>query len=271
LAEFGSDEWTEPPPGKFVKGGKRIIRPHRQRFASTCFAEFSEKLREKYSALDEQGCREVLGQIGGVTERTGVKPDAKLMEQTEPVEAWLRELEAARDEDGAFHSLCDLLEEAIDEGKDRQTLEKLAAAILRFDRGMPELLAARYNSRMEELKREARRKFAVRLTGVVLGLILLAAGVTAVVLWQMREQKLARWHRQLSAALEKDDLTAAEKLLGGIAEEEALYTSPEIQRLLAQYQQKMKAEEVRRSSFGVAMEAVSEAGVESPSTSALDR
>lgn len=272
LVEFQSADWSTSPPAKFVKGVERIIQPHRKRFARQRFDELNETLRDKYAALDEKGCREVFESIRQVSERTGAKPHGDLAEQIESVETWLLGLETERNEDSDFKERCDALEAVIDGGADRQTLEKLAAWVLRFDRGMPELLAAQVNSRLEELNRQDRRKFAFRLTSAVVALLLIAGAVTALVMWRSRVAERTRWEQQIAAALEKDDLTGAGKLLDEVTQQDAAsFQGPEIQALFHTYAKKVEAETARREDLREALAEVAKAGLDKPDTVKLNR
>jgi len=166
------------------------------------------------------------------------------------VRAWLQELQRARDEEIDFQKACDALEKAIDDNEKLGGLEKLAAAALRFDRGMPDLLAARFGSRMQELKRVAKRRFALVLTGTVLSLALVAFGVTRILSWRGRVQERGRWQDQIAQALDAGDLERAGELLSHLEKRAPeLLNSPEIKGLRARYEQGIGAEKVRRETF----------------------
>lgn len=271
LGELKSGEWLSPPV-RFIAAVERIIIPHRRRYAMARFAELASDLHEAHGRMDEQRCRFLLSQVEAVVSQTGVSPDAATEAAIEPVQTWLDQLDAAQREDAAFEAACAALELAIDENKDRLALEKLAGAVFRFERGMPELLAARFNSRMEELGRKAKRRFALTLTGVIGGVLILAGLVTAVIVWQSLSSERERWRGEIASALEKGDLEGAGRLLSGVAEKNPeVSASPEIVSLYREHQRRVQEESARREEFQGIQKAVEEKGPESPDPKALER
>ncbi|MCX5685184.1 MAG: hypothetical protein NT049_16105, partial [Planctomycetota bacterium] len=271
LAELKSSEWLYPP-SRFVAAVERIIIPHRRRYAMGRFAELISDLHEAHGRMDEQRCRFLLTQVEAVVHQTAVSPDAATEAAIEPVETWLGQLETARRDDAAFGAACAALELAIDENKDRLALEKLAGAVFRFERGMPELLAARFNSRMEELGRKSKRRFALILTGVIGGVFVLAGLVTAVIVWQSRASERERWRVEIAGALEKGDLEGAERLLSGVADKNPeVAAAPEIVALHREHEGKVQEESGRRDEFQGIQKAVEEKGPENPDPKALER
>jgi hypothetical protein len=271
LGELKSGEWLSPPV-RFIAAIERIIIPHRRRYAMARFAELTGDLHEAHGRMDEQRCRFLLSQVEAVVSQTGVSPDAATEAAIEPVQTWLDQLDAAQREDAAFEAACAALELAIDENKDRLALEKLAGAVFRFERGMPELLAARFNSRMEELGRKAKRRFALTLTGVIGGVLILAGLVTAVIVWQSLSSERERWRGEIASALEKGDLEGAGRLLAGVAEKSpAVAAAPEIEALRREHERKVQEEAGRREEFQGIQKAIEEKGAENPDPKALER
>jgi len=271
LAELKSGEWLSPP-ARFIAAVERIVIPHRRRYAMERFAELTGDLHEAHGRMDEQRCRFLLSQVEAVVSQTGVSPDAATETAIEPVETWLEQLDAGRQEDAAFEAACAALELAIDENKDRLALEKLAGPVFRFERGMPELLAARFNSRMEELGRKAKRRFALTLTGVIGGVLILAGLVTAVIVWQSRSSERERWRGEIAGALEKGDLEGTGRLLAGVAERNPeVAAAPEIEALRREHQRKVQEEAGRRDELQGIQKGVEEKGPENPDAKALER
>jgi len=198
LAELKSKDWIiKSPTHSFVSFVEKSVQPHRNQSAGARYLALSETIRDAHGAMDEATCRTLIDQWASVEAETGIAPPADCAQQVAAVRSWLDELQSLRDEEDAFNEACDALEEAIDENKELGLLEKLAATILRFDRGMPELLAARFSSRSQELKRLARRKFTFALTSTVVGLLLMAAGIATLLVWRGRVQEREGWHAQI--------------------------------------------------------------------------
>jgi len=272
LVELSSRQWQEPKPRKIQEAVQKIIVPHRQEFAEDRFAELSEQLHEAHSAMDENTCRSLFEEWQEVTEQTGVLPDEGASDRVAPVRTWLDDLDATREEDAAFESACLALEAAIDEDKDQVELERLAGEVLRFERGMPQLVAARYNSRMEELARRAKRRFVMTVTAIVCAVLIVAAGATALILWRSHVQAVNLWSEQINTAFSSDDLEGAGRLLRLLNDEPArLRNAAKIQGQRGVYEKRMRGEKQRKTDFEAAMATISEAGVETPDRPALKR
>ncbi|MEI7837789.1 MAG: hypothetical protein WCK05_15420, partial [Planctomycetota bacterium] len=202
----------------------------------------------------------------------GYGPIAELAAEAVPIGEWLAERQQGREEEEAYQQACGLLEQGIDEGLRRDQLEKLAADVLRFERGMPEILAARLASRMDELTRSIRRRFTMTVAGVILLAAGIAVGVTLWVMHYTREQNVERWRTQVSAAIKAKDARTAGQLLDSLrGQDQDVYGDPLIQDLVAGREKLIHAEKERVAEFAQCIASVSKAGVIDPDTSALTK
>ena len=270
--ELASDEWLNPPTKALLGGVADMIKPHRGNLASERYRKLVTDIRAAHGSMDEDRCRLLIELWYGVEQTTGFRPGAKLAEDVAPVEEWLEELSQAKAEDDAYDMACIALEQAIDEDHSRDNMEKFAANILRCDRGMPDLLAARFNSKMEELARVAKRKFALRLTGVIVALLMLGAGITLGILRYNKSKELARWRDQIAAAVDKGDMNAAAKLFTSLNSKAPEFAhDPDIESLRAKRDQIVKKETDRKDEFEQCMARVAKAGDEQPDEESLKR
>jgi len=270
--ELASDEWLNPPTKALLGGVADMIKPHRGNLAGERYRKLVTDIRAAHGSMDEDRCRLLIDQWYGVEQTTGFRPGAKLAEDVAPVEEWLEELSQAQAEDDAYDTACITLEQAIDEDHSRDDMEKLAANILRCDRGMPDLLAARFNSKMEELARVAKRKFALRLTGVIVALLMLGAGITLGILRYNKSKELTRWRDQIAAAVDKGDMNAAAKLLASLDSKAPEFAhDPDIESLRAKRDKIVKKEKDRKDEFEQCISRVAQAGDEQPDEESLKR
>ena len=270
--ELASDEWLNPPNRALLRGVADMIQPHRGRLAIKRYRGLVTDIRNAHGSMDEDRCRLLLDQWYGVEQATGFSPGEKLAGDVAPVEEWLEELSQAQAEEDTYDTACLTLEQAIDEDHSRDDLEKLAANILRCDRGMPDLLAARFNSKVEELARVAKRKFSLRLTGVVVALLMLGAGITLGILRYNKSKERTRWRDQIAAAVDKGDMNAADKLFDALASEAPQFAhDPDIESLRAKRDKIVKKEKDRKDEFEQCMARVSQAGEEKPDEESLKR
>ncbi|MBT3201948.1 MAG: hypothetical protein HN350_18765 [Phycisphaerales bacterium] len=229
-------------------------------------------IRNAHGAMDADRCGALIDQWYGVEQTTGFAPDAHLAAEIAPVEEWLEELSQAQAEENAYDTACLTLEQAIDDNRPRDTLEKLAADVLRCDRGMPDLLAARFNSKMEDLARGAKRKFTLRLTGVIAALIMLGIGITLGILRYNQAKDLDRWRNQIAAAIDKDDMNAATKLLDSLASDAPDFMhDPEIESLRAKRDKIVTGKKDRKDEFEQCIARVIQAGEKTPDEESLER
>jgi len=272
LAELRSREWVERPKRKLVAAIKALVLPHRRHFAAERYRALLEEIRKAHAAMDEPTCRRLAEKWLAVKDQTGVEPDAALADEFSPVQTWLDELTMERDEQAAFDSACISLEAAVEEEQALHALEKLVAEVLRFERGIPELLAARVNSRLAELRQSSRRRFVVTVVSIALIVSLVGFGVTMAVIWHTKAQEQERWQTRIVAAIDQDDLEAAGRLLDQARTSSPdVFASPEVQELRNRHAQKMAEEAVRKRGFAEAIKAVQEAGMEAPNMAALER
>ena len=270
--ELSSDEWLRKPRGKLARIVEKMIEPHSRKLAIKCYERLAEDLREAHGAMDEDRCRLLMGKWYEVEHTTGSGPTDELAEAVSPIEEWLNTLQEAYEEEDAFQRTCDALDRAIDDGVAEEQIEKFSADVLRFDRGMPDLLAARVNSRVEQIRSTARRKFALILTVVIAGLLLLGGGITLGVMYYTKEKELSRWQERIAEAIGKKDGPAAATLLAELDKASpALAGEPEIVDLRAKCAQLLKAEKDRVAEFGQCLAALEAGGIEKPDSKALER
>jgi len=271
LGELRGNPWLTPA-APAIRAIEKIAQPHRERWAQARFQEICEALREAHSEMDEARCRALLAEWQEVCDTTGVFPDEALQEAVAPVKAWLEDRETAAREDRAYQEACARLEKAIDEDAPRRKIERLATEVLRFERGMPELLAAKFHTRMEELASRARRRFALTMIGAVGGLALVAVTVILAIRWQMHQSEVAQWEQRIAKALAKDDLAAAGKLLETVRQRHPqVHAAAEIVAQRLAYEKKVEAEQVRRRAFDAISKHIEQQGPDQPDESALAR
>ena len=271
LGELGSGDWLTSPTAH-VNAVEKVAGPHRRRHAYDRFQRLLEELHQAHAEMDEDRCRSLLAEWQDVVDRTGVAPQEEMKSGVAPIRAWLGDRDAAIRTDLDFHEACAQLEKAIDDDREPQKLEQLAAEVFRFERGMPELLAAKFSTRMGELKSRSRRRFALALTGIVGGLLLLAAAVTFVVISQTRRAELEGWHGRIAAALKQGDLDSARKMLDGLRESNPdLVAAAEIVDLRVKYEKMVDAERLRSAEFEQIRQRIEERDPEDPDKTGLAR
>jgi len=246
-SQLHSTDWRVRLSEKFVKMVDQYVLDNRQRQANAQLEQIAEHIHKAHAAMDEQECQSHYDTWIQVLEKYGVEPSTELSEQIQPAIKWLTELREARNENDAFNEACLSLEQSLDEDCKVDVIEKQAAKILSFERGMPELLAARFTSKMQGLKLKRKRTFSIMITVVVGILLIITVGMAVVFSRYDQNRQLTRWQQQISSALNSNNLESAGKLLSQVKNErQKLFYAPEIQQLDSQYQQKCVLDQERK-------------------------
>ncbi len=270
LAEARSDQWLHPPTRKFIAGLEQLIAPHARREAAIEYRRLADELSRAHRAMDEALCRELMGRLREIRAQTRAEPSQELAGMMEAVGSWLDEQEAMHNEDAAFGDACSALQRGLDSDATVVELEKLSAAVLAFERGMPETLAASVTSRIEGHRRKARRKFVLRLSGVVAAAVLVLAGATFTTLRYVNHRALERWRTQVAGCLDRQDLPAAEGALDCMSREcPGVYASPDIQALRSRLAAMEQTEKDRKASFEGLISQLKAANGKMPEATAL--
>lgn len=248
LSHLSSDQWTERPTSH-IASVERMVRPRRTAFAGNRYGQIIEQLHQAFSRLDEQRCCQLMTEWRQVAVATNVQPGAAAAEAVRPVEAWLAEQERLAEEERAFNEACTELEAAVDEEATKlKTFECLAARVQSFERGIPEHIAARVASRIEELQRSARRVFTLRIMAVSAAAVVLCLVIVFVKMSQDRKHSVAAWKEQVAVLLQKGELEAAGKMLDGIAKENGdVSSAPEIEALRSEHARLLKQDALRQA------------------------
>ena len=232
LAQLRSPEWRVAPPPAMARAVEKIAEPHRRRRAQGAFRRLAEQLHEAHGRMDETRCRELFHEWQEEVTATGLDPEPDAAADVAAVGRWLDERQAARDEEAAHRQACQALEAAIDGTADKALLERLASEAARPGRGMPPALASRLESRLAQIDRRARRRFALILASIIGGAVLLVAALATVAVHVDRQQRLARLIDVTQQALAGGDLDSAAALVDGAAPD--LADHPDVARLRAE-------------------------------------
>lgn len=260
--ELTVEPWLANPPANLLQAVDAALGPLEVRAAEVRYGELADSLRAAHGALDEARCRGLLEEWEALAATTRVASPQAAGAELAPVRGWLRDLDEQRAADHTFADACAALESALDAGRDLETLERLAAGVLRLERGMPPLLGTRTASRMDELRRARKGRFALKLVGFVACAGLVGGVVAASWQHRVRGERTEHWAGRLQAALAGDDLAAARKLLDALAgEDAAIVEAPALQALRADVLAREQAEAERVAGFLAAVSAVEEAGV----------
>jgi len=261
LAEMKSKEWSiEVTPTTIDQVGNCVLEC-RRKDAQKHHQELCEKIRQAQSSLDEILCRDLVKKWEAISKRYGVKPSADLQEQVEPVIQWLGSLDAQTKDDNEYTQICQRLETVLGENAKLETIESIAGEILSFERGMPDILAAQFNSRVQELKLRKKRHFTLAISAIIGFLIILSAALVILVYQTSKQNEIVNWESKIKANLTNGQLEAAAALISQVPQK--LINDPKIIQLSLDLKNKQSQEESRASTFSSLVKSLSSSDVKS--------
>jgi len=270
LSNLQSNEWTEKPTAH-IRSVEKLILPHREKFAAERYAEILTEMREAHARMDEEASRELMSQWQTVKQDTGIEADPADLEQIEPVQSWLKELEEIRAEENEFLDACARLAAAVNTAKDLKTFENRVADVLRRGRGMPADLKDAVELKRAELKQAAKRKRTLWTVTIIAAAALIALGAGIGISQHAKKTKLQRCWRPIAKALDERNLDRAQKLLDYVKLNHIeIYRTPEIQELQHRCIELQKKETARKEQFELVIKELNVAGGEPRSIPRLE-
>lgn len=199
LIELTSTSWSDGTTGGLADKVKAAIAQIRGLSARETIKILEVELNDAFAAFDIARGRAAREKWNEVVGPAALPANHPILDRSEPALLWLADQDRREQQEHDYESAIRELEEALDDDADRAELQQLGHAVLRFDRDMPDTLAARFKSRVEGLELAETRRSR----------LILAAGVAAVALigglafFAIRQQRRANDAAQVAATVEK--------------------------------------------------------------------
>jgi hypothetical protein len=219
--ELASAGWTQRPPAALVEGVRQAVQTLRRDAARRTLGEIEPALNEAFGAFDLPAGRALRVRWLAQVKEAALPPGDPLRDRAEPALAWLDEADRREAEGRAHADAVAALERALDDGADRVELERLAHAVARIERGLPDATAHRLRSRMAADDLATSRRSRLVLVGVAGGLALTAAVTFTLVRQHQRDRAVAEAVAAIDAAIGEDRLVEALNLHDRFARAEA--------------------------------------------------
>lgn len=261
LDEIKSNEWSIKVPQATISQVENRVLECRRKHAQKHYQELCEKIHQAQSSLDEVLCRDLVIKWDAIFKRYNVKPSVELQEQVEPTIQWIGSLDAQINEDNKYTQTCQRLEMALEENTKLETLESIAGEILSFERGIPDILTAQFNSRVQELKLKKKRHFTLSMSATIGLLIILSATIIMLVYHTSKQNEIANWESKIKANLANDKIEAAASLISQVPQK--LRNEPKIIQLTLDLKNKQSQEESRASTFSLLVKSLLSSEVKS--------
>jgi len=271
-AELREDHWKEQPSSALVAAVRRCRAEVNQKQALGEYERLAKSIHTAWGGADRPAVEQLRQSWFSVIQNTGVEPPAELVGEIEPAFDWLLEIEDAERTELEFGESCRRLEEALDDRAPIEIIERRYADVVRFERGVNDVLQHRVHTRLQHHQLQKRRRFRVTALGVV-GAIALAAGLVGWMLWQSaRATEIEEWRSRVAVTLEENGPNAAARLLDQLQQASpAILAAAPLQQLKIQVEEELQRDAMRRDAFVAAIEAAEAAPLEEPNTDAIAR
>lgn len=276
LAELTSSPWAHRPGEPTLLEARSAVETLQRGLARSRLETLAHQLNAAHAELEETAGMALLPEWEMAVRVAGLAAEDPLLEKAAPALRWLQERCEARENRRQFEQGLAEWEAALDEAGPREELERLYAKVLRLqpvveDATIPPRLLRRHQERLQVLEAAARRRFLVAWTGVVLALLLAAAGVAYGLRVRQHRQQVQEAVLTLRRLLDEDKLPAADELHQRLRRQQpALLTHPQVAEQVARLTQKQQEEQTRRATLARLLETLQQADLEHADRSLLD-
>jgi hypothetical protein len=269
LEELHADGWRSPPSQAICTEVQSKADDLAARCARADMVGLDARLNQAHSALDIHEARLLRARWLKLSQLARLGEDDPTRELVAPALEWLRE-EDERDQqsklrDAAFRQL----EQALEDGDTRESLDAAYREANRFDEGIAPLLENRYRQRLLEMDLAELRRRRMLTASIALG-VLLVAGLTAyLVRAHRRADAIAESQAVLAGYMDAMELDEAviylEELPGEVRDSDIVRASvKDLERMVSNEKQRLR-------DFEAALKAFETSAVEQPDLASLGR
>lgn len=271
-SDLQSGDWQEPPPAKLVQ---QVLQSHATLVRNRAKAELEQlepQLNDAFSQFDVAKGRALRERWNTCALLCDLSTDDELYERALPALEWLqREDESAAAETG-YQSAVSALEFALDDEADRFELDRLAHAVVRYERPIPPILEQRLRTRITALDLSRARRVRLIVAGIAAAVVLAVLGIGFGVMRQRLTQDVASHANTIDSLIDKRHFEEAQKHFDELANTSpAVAAAKELQERKVRLADAIRDEVKRKADFDTAIEAAEEAGAEEPERAALEK
>ncbi len=265
LAELARDVqsgvWLEPLPTALVQ---QVCDAHNRLLQQQSRSELGHiepQLNEAFSQFDVTRGRMLRERWNALATVVGLEETDILYERAAPALEWLDQQDRESADETGYKAAVAALELALDDEEGLTILERLAHAVLRYERPIPAVLEQRLRTRMAglELAKTRRLRLIVAAAGVFV--VLIAAGVGYARVSRQHADQVATHVATLQILMDQRHFEEARKHLDQLTQSAPNIASDvQIQELGVQLASLISDEQVRREKFTSAISAAEQAG-----------
>lgn len=252
--ELLDPNWLERPSKKLLSNVSAAHSQLRAKEAREEMVEIEEGLTSAFSDFDLQVARNLRQRWNALVPIANLPDDDQLWDLAGPSLDWLSQEDQKEQEEGDYQIALSQLEQGLDSELPKEELERLYYQAVKNDRALPDVLHRRLSERLEYQEVAARRKGRLIISCVAMGVLLIGAGITFLIVRQIHNKELAT---SVAAATE---LIASAQKTGNFkevthyfeqleSENQRVAESQEINKLEAELNLAIEAEKGRQIKF----------------------
>lgn len=219
----------------------------------------AEALHVAVGEQDVAGMRTSVEGLRAVHARGLAKIDGNLIADVEAAESWLTGHDRAHQEEQDHRQACEEIESLLDQDAPWRAIERIWNGLLASDRPIAEHIERRVRVRQQEAAAARRMRTSVIVTAAVL----LVASVAAAIGWTInslnRKAKVEEYVKQITAALERNDVEAATAVADRLmTESDGVRSASDLGPVLARVDESKRAASEADRRFDTELSALSE-------------
>ncbi|WP_422923597.1 hypothetical protein [Singulisphaera sp. PoT] len=174
VRELETVAWTAPLAEARVNSARSALASARKQQARNQLGKLAEDLQRAHAGEDTARGRQIRSRWLALAEMAALSPGDPLEGEAQAGLDWLRRQDRREEEERAYQEAMLDLQDVLEHGGDRRTLNEAEEGVIRFGRGLPKDIQAAVKERYRELGKSERRKFRTIVTGIAAALLVFA-------------------------------------------------------------------------------------------------
>ncbi len=262
MVELRDTPWRERPPDALTQAVNVAERKARRDAARDELVRIAALLHDAHGALDPDRGRAARQQWEHQAKTAKLDPRDPILTDAEPALSWLEQRDSRERTEAEYRLALAELEAALDDAVEPDELERLGAAVLRFEKGMPEQLERRYHTRRREFDLNANRKRQLIFGVAAVSVVMLGALGVFLSIQSSRGREATTAASHLNDLVNQGQLAEARRYWEALqADQPAVARTSKLQGLASTLRIKQGQEQARVQEFNDSLESAQNAPV----------
>jgi uncharacterized protein YycO len=244
--ELSSSPWLEVPSRSLQKDVRRYSTKIRAEKAMKELVQLAKQLNDAYTAQDVELGRTIRSRWQATLRLSEVGSNHKIVEQAADAIAWLAEMDDIKKKDSDYQQALAQMTELLDNEASQANLERLYAAIVRFEREIPETLKRRVNERFRSLKESEEKRWKIIFSSGIAILIVFGAITWFSISRYQFNRQVAGHLANVKGLLNQGELEEVGAYLNKLETKDSnIFVRPEIQKINLEWKDATESEDLR--------------------------